>query len=152
MKKFYVLVLMSVILTFNSSFVSAEKRHKHDSQGMEQAFDQFLLLQFNDEIKQAIKEYYKKDSIRVQYYWWDKDYDVVEIDQSEKGHELSHPYVIKFTVLTYDGNKSGQLGQDSITFGVSPLLFNKEMDGRNIAGSKVELLDYKHVKPSNKKS
>jgi len=56
-----------------------------DSQGMEQVIDNMMLEQFGNEIQQAVKEYYKKDSIRVQYYWWDKNYDVVEVLQSEKG-------------------------------------------------------------------
>jgi hypothetical protein len=103
----------------------------------------------SDELKQAVTDFYKKDSIRVQYNWWDRNYDVVELDQWEKGNELSHPYVIKFTVQTYDGNETGQLGTDTITFGVSPIQFNKEMDEKNLAASKVELLDYSHSEPSN---
>jgi len=147
MKKFLVLAILILIMGFNNISVSAEKQQKHDSKGMEQAIDHFILDQFTDELAQAVKDFYKKDSIRVQYNWWDKNYDVVELVQSEKGRELSHPYVIKFTVSTYDGNKTGQLGTDTITFGVAPLQFNKELDEANLAASKVELLNYKHNKP-----
>ncbi|MGE6375701.1 DUF3888 domain-containing protein [Peribacillus muralis] len=87
----------------------------------------------------------------IQYNWWDKNYEVVEIEQSEKGRELSHPYIIKCTVKTYDGNQSGQLGTDTITFGVLPLQFNKELDDINLAASKVELVNYSHSEPSKGK-
>lgn len=151
MKKFLVLAILMVSMCLNNISVSAEKQHKHDSKGMEQAMDHFILDQFTDEMVQAVKDFYKKDSVRIQYNWWDKNYDVVELDQSEKGRELSHPYIIKFTVITYDGNKTGKLGTDTITFGVSPLQFNKELDEKNLAATKVELLNYSHVEPSKGK-
>jgi Protein of unknown function (DUF3888) len=152
MKKLLIFVVVMFSMGMNYISVSAEKQHKHDSKGMEQAIDHFILDQFNDEMVQAVKDFYKKDSVRVQYNWWDKNYDVVELEQSEKGRELSHPYVIKFTVLTYEGNKMGQLGTDTITFGVSPLRFNKELDEKNLAASKVELLNYRHGEPSKGKN
>jgi hypothetical protein len=127
--------------------VSAEKQHKHDSQGMEQAMDHFILSQFHDEMMQAINDYYKKE-VRVQYNWWDKNYDVVEIDQFEKGNELSHPFILKFTVETYHREKKGRLGTDTITFGVTPLEFNKGMDQKNLAASKVEFLNFTHMEPN----
>ncbi|MFJ7941097.1 DUF3888 domain-containing protein [Peribacillus sp. NPDC096622] len=151
MKKFLVLAILMVSTCLNNISVCAEKQHKHDSKGMEQAMDHFILDQFTDEMVQAVKDFYKKDSVRIQYNWWDKNYDVVELDQSEKGRELSHPYIIKFTVITYDGNKTGKLGTDTITFGVSPLQFNKELDEKNLAATKVELLNYSHVEPSKGK-
>ncbi|MDE5055417.1 DUF3888 domain-containing protein [Niallia taxi] len=86
-----------------------------------------MLDQFSDEIQHAMNEYYNKNNIRAQYNWWNKNQDVVEIDQAEKGSDLSHPYIIKFTVDTYDGNKEGKLGTDTITFGVSPISFNKDL-------------------------
>jgi hypothetical protein len=151
MKRIFVLVILfMLIMSINNNLVSAETQHKHDSKGMEQAIDHFILDQFNDEMVQAVKEFYKKDSVRIQYNWWAKNYDVVELEQSEKGRELSHPYVVKFTVLTYDGNNKGQLGTDTITFGVSPLQFNKELDEKNLAAAKVVLLNFKHSEPSNK--
>jgi Protein of unknown function (DUF3888) len=139
-------VLFTSMIICNIS-VSAENQHKHDSKGMEQAFDHFMLSQFNDEIGQAVREYYKKDSVRIQYDWWEKK-DVVEVFQSEKGSELSHPFVIRFNVLSYNSDKLRQLGKDSITFGVSPLEFNKELDEKNLAAAKVELLKFEHVVPS----
>ena len=150
MKKFFLSVIVLILMGINTNLVSAAKQHKHDSKGMEQAIDHFILDQFNDEIVQALKDFYKKDSVRIQYNWWDKNYDVVELQQSEKGRELSHPYLVKFTVLTYDGNKKGQLGMDTITFGVSPLQFNKELDEKNSAAAKVDLLNYKHSEPTKK--
>lgn len=149
MKKFLVLPILMVYLNCSTLSVSAEKRHKHDSQGMEQVLDNFMLDQFQDEIVQALKEFYKKDSISYVYNWWDKKYDVVEIEGFRPNRNLSHPYVVSFTVLTYENKEKGQpLGQNTVTFGVSPLLFNKEMDKRNLAASKVQLLNVKHSKPS----
>jgi len=130
--------------------VSAEKQHKHDSKGMEQAMDNFILSQFHDEMVQAVKDYYEQD-VRIQYNWWDKKYDVVEINQFEKGNELSHPFIVKFTVETYDSEQKGQLGLDTITFGVSPLEFNKEMDEKNLAASKVDFIKFNHREPGKSK-
>ncbi|KON88107.1 hypothetical protein AF332_15670 [Sporosarcina globispora] len=152
MKKLLFFTVVMFLMGVNYIPVSAEKQHKHDSKGMEQAIDHFILDQFSDELKQAVNDFYKKDSIRIQYNWWDKNYDVVELEQWEKGRELSHPYIIKFTVQTYDGNKKGQLGTDTITFGVSPLQFNKELDEKNLTASKVELLNYSHGDPSKGKN
>ncbi|EFZ1984519.1 DUF3888 domain-containing protein [Shigella flexneri] len=149
MKKFLILAILIVSMSINNISVSAEKQHKHDSKGMEQVFDHYMLDQYGEEINHAIKDFYKKDSVRIQYSWWDKNYDVVEIAQSEKGRDLGHSYVIKFTVLTYDGNKRGQLGTDTITFGADPI---REMDDKNLAATNVELLDFKHVEPSKEKN
>ncbi|WP_026567134.1 hypothetical protein [Bacillus sp. UNC41MFS5] len=77
----------------------------------------------------------------------------MEIDQAEKGNELSHPYILKFTIRTYDDKKDYRyLGTDTIKFGVSPLQFNKELDEKNLAAAKVDLLNYKHREPSNKRN
>lgn len=102
----------------------AQRSNNHDSVGKEQAVDQLLLSLFNEEINKAVTNYYKSDSINVQYNWWDKDYDVVEVDQTEKGHVLEYThngkkqqfaYVIRFTVRP---QKDKILGTDTITFGV----------------------------------
>jgi Protein of unknown function (DUF3888) len=151
MKKLLFLAFFFTSMSFSSISVTAENQRKHDTKEMEQAFDHFMLSHFNDEINEAVSNFYKKDSVRIQYNWWDKHYDVVQIDQHEKGRELSHPYIVQFTVLTYDDNKTGQLGTDTITFGVTPFEFNREMDQRNLAASKVKLLDYKHNKPTKSK-
>ncbi|WP_132746167.1 DUF3888 domain-containing protein [Scopulibacillus darangshiensis] len=134
------------LLTFasNMPLVHAESRpkHKHDSKGMEQASDQLYLTLFDQRIHDAVTNYYKDDSIRMQYNWWDKNYDVVEVDQSEKGHILEYPYkgkkqqfafTIKFTVLTYKNTKP--LGTDSITFGIQ---HDSDM------GVKIKMLGYDH--------
>ncbi len=151
MKKLIVFSVFLFSMCVNYIPVSAEKTNKHNFQGTEQVFDQFLLSQFTDEMGQAMNDFYKKDSIRAQYNWWNKHNDVVEILQSEKGREFSHPFIIKFTVDTYEGNKKGQLGTDTIVFGVSPLQFNKELDEKNLAASKVELIDYIHRDPTDAK-
>ncbi|MEH7511375.1 DUF3888 domain-containing protein [Gottfriedia acidiceleris] len=149
MKKFWVLPILMIYLNCSTLSVRAEIRHKHDSQGMEQVLDNFMLEQFNDEIVQALKEFYKNDSISYVYNWWDKNYDVVEIEGFRPNRNLSHSYIVRFTVLTYENKEKGKrLGQDTVTFGVSPLLFNKEMNKRNLAASKVKLLSIKHSKPS----
>ncbi|MBD8070038.1 DUF3888 domain-containing protein [Bacillus sp. PS06] len=148
------LVMMSIILLsmcVSSIPISAEKANQHDFEGMEQAFDQFVLSQFTDEMRQAVTDYYKKDSIQVQYNWWNQEHDVVELQQTEKGRELSYPFVIKFTVDTYDENKKGQLGTDTIVFGVSPIQFNDDFDGKNLAASEVELVNYIHREPAKVK-
>ncbi len=69
MKKFLVLPILMVYLNCSTLSVSAhaQKPHKHDSQGMEQVFDNFMLDQFQDEIVQALKEFYKNDSISYVY-------------------------------------------------------------------------------------
>ncbi|MDP4550128.1 DUF3888 domain-containing protein [Alkalihalobacillus macyae] len=86
--------------------------------------DQLLLDLFAQEIRSAVTNYYKEDSVHFRFNWWDKDYDVVEVDQSEKGHilEFTHdgkkqqfPYIIKFTIQP---QKDKSLGTDTITFGV----------------------------------
>ncbi|UOY92804.1 DUF3888 domain-containing protein [Ectobacillus sp. JY-23] len=149
MKKLLIFALFLLSLCVYYIPANAEKQHKHDSKRMEQAIDHLILDQFTDELNQAVANYYKKDTIKIQYNWWNKNYDVVELDQSEKENQLGHPYVIKFTVQTYDGNKKEQLGTDTVTFGLSPVQFNKEFDQKDLAAVKVELLDYTHVEPSN---
>ncbi|MCF6138848.1 DUF3888 domain-containing protein [Pseudalkalibacillus berkeleyi] len=140
MKKWFVIVVSVLAFSLNSISVSAEEQHKHDSVGMEQAFDQFMLMQFQNEINRAVKDYYQKDLVRVQYNWFDNKYDVVEIMQSEKGRQLSHSYILKFTVQSY--SEDDLLGTDTITFGVESAL----ADGQNLAAVKVERLDFEHNK------
>ncbi|MDG4656303.1 DUF3888 domain-containing protein [Ectobacillus antri] len=148
MKKLLIFALFLLSLCVYYIPANAEKQHKHDAKGMEQTIDHLILDQFTDELNQAVANYYKKDTIRIQYNWRNKNYDVVELDQSEKRDQLGHPYVIKFTVQTYDGNKKEQLGTDTVTFGVSPVQFNKEFVQKDLAAVKVALLDYTHVEPS----
>jgi len=148
MKKLLMFVVFAIFLTsVNTLSVSAEKQHKHDSEGMKQVMDNYIISQYNDELVQAVKDFYKEE-VGIQYNWWNKNYDVVEIDQAEKGNELSHQFIIKFNVLTYSKNSKKILGKDTITFGVTPIIFSKEMNQKNIAASKVEFLDFTHREPT----
>jgi hypothetical protein len=141
--------LIAGLIIFSSvgmhALAETRQKHKHDSAGMEQASDHLYLALFESKIRNAIANYYKDDSIHWQYNWWAKEYDVVEVDQSEKGHELANPFVIKFTVLTYKNSKA--LGTDSITFGVTPgdSLSPNEKHHK----TKIELLEFQHQKPKN---
>lgn len=144
------LLLLSIILFCGNSLLNIDVNaatHKHDSKGMEQVMDHYILDQFQDEIKQAITTFYEKDSITYQYNWGDNNYDVVEIKQSEKGNQLNHPYVITLTVISYDDNNRIPLGTDTLTFGVAPISFNQDKQEKNIASMKAELINYKHVEP-----
>jgi hypothetical protein len=145
-KKVFVGIIVSIII-FSSVGMNphAETRpkHKHDSAGMEQASDQLYLALFESRIREAIANYYKDDSIHWQYSWWAKDYDVVEVDQSEKGHELAKPFVIKFTVLTYKDSRA--LGTDAITFGVTP--GDSLSPNEKHHNTKIKLLDFQHQNP-----
>jgi hypothetical protein len=122
--------LIAGLIIFSSlgmhALAETRQKHKHDSVGMEQASDHLYLALFESKIRNAI-------------------YDVVEVDQSEKGHELANPFVIKFTVLTYKNSKA--LGTDSITFGVTPgdSLSPNEKHHK----TKIELLEFQHQKPKN---
>lgn len=145
MKKWFVIVVLVLAFSINSISVSAEEQqHKHDSSGMEQAFDHFMLMQFQNEINLAVKDYYQKESIMIQYDWFDNKYDVVEIFQTEKGRALTHTYIIKFTVQSY--SEEELLGTDTITFGVEPTYENQQLDEQSLAAVKVERLDFEHNK------
>ncbi|MCQ6275949.1 DUF3888 domain-containing protein [Bacillus sp. V3B] len=150
MKKFLILAIFIFCTSLVSITVSAENEHNHDSVGMEQAFDNLMVSQFNDEINKAVENFYKKESVRINYNWFDKGYDVVEVSQSEKGRKLSHPFVIKFTVLSYDDKKP--IGTDTITFGVSPTIENKDLNKKSIAAVNVELLNFQHNKPTKEEN
>ncbi|MFD2046470.1 hypothetical protein ACFSTA_19180 [Ornithinibacillus salinisoli] len=146
MKKLSVLPFLFIFtLSVTFSSVSAEKTNNHDSTGKEQIFDHYLLSEFNNEISKAVEDFYQEESIMIQFDWWDKKYDVVEIDQSEKGHELDYKYngkkqqfnfVIEFTVLPYTDKL---LGTDTITFGVQ--------QDENLE-NQAKLLNYEHRKPT----
>ncbi|MFT9497936.1 DUF3888 domain-containing protein [Anaerosolibacter sp.] len=142
MKKLVIFLVFIMVIGVGNVSAQTKPKHKHDSKGMEQVMDHFMLEQFHAEIFQAVKDHYKKDSVGIQFNWWDKNYDVVEIEQWEKGNELSHPFIVKFTVLPNGENK--QLGIDTITFGVTPSDLYQEFDKKDIAAVKVELLNYKH--------
>lgn len=129
---FLIIISIGVIYTSVNSEEkgNAEKQHKHDSEGMEQAVDHFILDKFSDESNQTVRDFYKKDVIRVQYNWWDENYNVVELDQSEKGNELTYPYVIKITVIHMTATKQInsvqlQLRLESHLFSITKNLMKK---------------------------
>lgn len=96
-------------------------------------FDYLILSLMNKEIGNAVANYYKDDSARVQYHWT-KDYDVVELDQTEKGHTLKALFEVKIHIKVENNNNV--LGVDTLTFGITPKPIGEE--------SKIELLNYKH--------
>jgi len=79
--------------------------------------------------------YNQTDSISWVYNWQDKNYDVVEILQVEKGQHLKSPYVIRFTIMPQKEG-IGKLGTDRITFGVDPT----NPDGN----LRIKFLQYEH--------
>ena len=139
------------LLAFGTNIlpVQAEKNHQHSSKGQEQIFGNFFLKLYQDEISTAVKGYYNDDSIRIGYDWWDKNYDVVELLQSEKGREYTSSYLLKFTVLTYSAyvpkEKTKYLGIDTITFGVEPILNNKELNPKG--QPVVKFINFQHNNP-----
>ncbi|MEK4966882.1 DUF3888 domain-containing protein [Cytobacillus sp. FSL R7-0696] len=123
--------------------VHAEEYKQHDAKDKEQVVDQFVLAILNDEVRNAVNDYYQKDTV-IQFDWQAKDYNVVEMKQWKQGNELGHSFLISLTVLSYDNNKSSQLGIDTITFGISPQSLNTQKNNKSLASTEVELLDYKH--------
>lgn len=135
---------MVALLTLGSNFGTtyAQNLNQHDSKGQEQAFDQLLLSLYNEQISNAVANHYKNDSIHFQFDWWNKNYDVVEVDQTEKGHRLQSPFVVKFTVIP--AKKDGtQLGTDTIILGIAP-------DVEDSKQTDVKLLNYVHRDPPKK--
>ena len=153
MRKFICVFVALLAIGTNILPVQAEKNHQHNSKGQEQVFDNFFLQLYQDEIVTAVKDYYNDHSIRIGYDWWDKNYDVVELLQSEKGREYSHSYILKFTVLTYSAyvpkEKTKYLGTDTITLGVEPILYNKEFNPKD--QPVVKFLNYQHNNPPKEK-
>ncbi|UOQ92217.1 DUF3888 domain-containing protein [Halobacillus shinanisalinarum] len=151
MKRLLITVIVLLCLFTGFSFASAQAQNSngHNTVGQEQAVDQLLLDLFNKEISNAVANYYKKGSISFQYDWWDKDYDVVEVDQSEKGHVLESPFVVKFTVMPTKTKHNSRTntttlgpslgGTDTRTFGVEP--------GDLTNGIKIKMLNYEHNEP-----
>ncbi len=147
MKKLLILAAFIISMTVFDPSVNAEKKqHKHDSVGMEQVFDHFMLSQFNDQIRKALEDFYETESITFQYNWFEESYDVVEMLQTEKGRELSHPFIVKFTVVTY--SEKEKLGTDTITFGVSSLVNKKLKD--DLVAVKSEQIKFDHNEPKKK--
>ncbi|MCK1995333.1 hypothetical protein MPH61_22395 [Peribacillus muralis] len=151
-KLIYVFVALLAFGT-NILTVQAEKNHQHSSKGQEQVFDNFFVQLYQEEILTAVKDYYNTDSINIGYDWLDKNYDVVELLQSEPGREYSSSYILKFTVLTHSAfvpnEKAKPLGIDTVTLGVEPILNNKEFNpnGEPV----VKFLNFQHNNPPKEK-
>ncbi|KSU63672.1 hypothetical protein AS034_05340 [[Bacillus] enclensis] len=139
MKRILALVTITVLLTsLVYTSVSAEKLSQHDS---EQVTDYFILSAFQNQIGKAVSDYYKNDSVTVTYLHPSQK-DLVQVFQSEKGTDLGYPYVVKVTVNSSDGTK--RLGTDTITFGTSTPLENKDV---NVAAITTKVIDFKHNAP-----
>lgn len=148
MKKLPLILLM--LFLFSQMNLDEVKAENHDDvRNGKQVMDHFVLAILSDELSSAVNDYYKQDTV-IQFDWSGKDYQVVEMKQWEKGNELSHPFLIKLTVLAYDSSKSDQLGTDTLTFGVSPHALNTQKNNKSLASTEVELLEYKHREPARK--
>ncbi|MBP3038699.1 DUF3888 domain-containing protein [Bacillaceae bacterium Marseille-Q3522] len=137
---FSLLALFSITMT---SLVSANEK-KSDNDVVK---DSFLVSLFRDEIRKSVANYYKDevatadpDSIQIMYHWWKKDYNVVEVLQTENGHVLENTYVIKFTIVP---QKKDPLGIDTIIFGVEPDNGKGELE--------VNMLKYEHKETLTKR-
>lgn len=152
MKK--ILTLLSIIFLTTSvvtPLANAEGHHKHHNHkmhGMHEAFNQFLFDQFDQEINKAVSNFYKKDSMQVKYHTnGQHPHAMVKIEQSKEENKLSHPYILTFIVNTYEADQTEPIGIDKISFGVTPLDHNKVFSQQAVAGSKVELIEFKHHDP-----
>lgn len=96
--------------------------------------DNLILSLMNEPIEKAVTAYYKDDTARVQYYGA-KGNNVIDVDQSEKGHNLKAFHVVKVHIRAENNHKI--LGNDTLTFGVTPTA------APNL-GTKIELLSYDH--------
>jgi hypothetical protein len=101
----------------------------------------FMLSLLSKDIQEAVSNYYKEENVSVGNpnsifikYGHDDNRGMVEILQSEKGHELASSYVVKVKITP---QKKGMLGRDTITLGVEP---ENQTKGINI-----NMLDYKHT-------
>lgn len=155
MKK--ILTFMSIVFLATSvmtPIANAEGHHKHRSHkmhGMHEAFNQFLFDQFDEEINKAVSNYYKNNSMKVQYHTKGQHpHALVKIVQSKEENKLSHPYILTFIINTYEGDQTEPTGIDKISFGVTPLDNNKVFSQQAVAGSKVELIEFKHHDPKEK--
>ncbi|WP_371018655.1 DUF3888 domain-containing protein [Pseudalkalibacillus sp. JSM 102089] len=126
MKRIFILGILSLCLIIGVAFAASNGSDQVQAQNytkdQKQPLEQLLLTLFNQKIDEAVANYYNDDSLYIQ---WVKD-NVVEVDQSEKGHTLEYThngkkqqfgYVVKFTVRP---QKDKILGTDTITFGVQP--------------------------------
>lgn len=128
MKKIILLSFFTLIIFNNSTgTASADKPNQSDT---------LILSLMNEHIGNAVKDFYKDDSVRVQFHW-SKNFDVIEVAQSEKGNNLNALNVVKIHIKAENNKKT--LGVDTLTFGVTP-----KATGENNEQTKVKLLKYEH--------
>ncbi|WP_043933849.1 DUF3888 domain-containing protein [Bacillus sp. EB01] len=142
MKKILIIAIVIVSLTGFYYSANAEKPQQYSGKDTTQVFEHYLYSQFNFQINKAVNDHYTEDIRNVQYP--PPTQKRVMLQQSEKGGELSHPYVVEFTVKPYS-EKGKLLGTDTIKFGISTLDFQEP--GENMSAVKYEMIDYKHSEP-----
>lgn len=145
MKKLLVLCGLSFLMWNHP--VSAKEAPSYDVKGMEKAIDHMIVDQFQDELQDAVADFYKRDSVELQYDWKEQRYDVVELEQSKDGHKLQYPYVVTFNVLVYDSKKNARIGTDTLTFGVVPVTSKETAKKQGKMFSVAKLLNYRHAEP-----
>jgi hypothetical protein len=130
------------MLAFGSTTFTASAEGTNSTE----ASNYFMLSLLSKDIQEAVSNYYKEENVSVGNpdsifikYGHDDNRGVVEVLQSEKGHELASSYVVKVKITP---QKKGMLGRDTITFGVEPENQTK--------GIKINMLDYKHTAFSKK--
>jgi hypothetical protein len=137
MRKYLSVGMMIGMLALGSTTFTASAKGSNSKEPS----NNFMLSLLSEDIQEAVSYYYKEenvsvgspDSIFIKYGHDDKK-GVVEVLQSEKGHELPNSYVVKVKITP---QKKGMLGRDTITFGVEPENQTK--------GIEVNMLDYKHT-------
>lgn len=97
-------------------------------------YDNIILSLMNEPIKKAVITYYKDDAARIQYYGANGN-NVIDVDQSEKGHNLKAFQVVKVHIRAENNHKI--LGDDTLTFGVTPTAAPD-------LGTNIKLLSYDH--------
>jgi hypothetical protein len=136
MKKLLCVGLVIGLLTVGGYTFTVHAQNSND----EQVSDYLILSILRDEMQKAVADYYQNDvgigadgdtqtSIFIKYEH-DNNKDLVEVLQSEKGHELEYSYVVRVNITP---QKNGDLGRDTITFGIET---EPELS--------VKMLNYKH--------
>lgn len=137
MRKFLGVGLMIGILALGSTTFTVSAKGSESKEPS----NNFMLSLLSEDIQEAVSNYYKEENVSVGSpdsifikYGHDDNRGVVEVLQSEKGHELPNSYVVKVKITP---QKKGMLGRDTITFGVEPEIQTK--------GIEVNMLDYQHT-------
>ncbi|MDZ5713826.1 DUF3888 domain-containing protein [Jeotgalibacillus haloalkalitolerans] len=137
------LTLVATVGFTSRDKIQAENNTENYANRSQQVQNHFMVSLFQEEIQKAVSNYYEsevgtssKDAIQIMYHWWEENYKVVEVLQTEKGQNLENSYVIKFTIVP---QRKEQLGTDTITFGVEPKSAQNELE--------VKMLKYEHKAP-----